>query len=758
MTFQPLAALVLAASFLGWLLPATAAADDSPPASEILQSRPDDAAAGTQLEDPPRPFEPTRDREDADRARIEALSLFGAARMAEDKGKFAEALRLYQRALRHDPDSPSILWEIVAVAERLNRKSEMIRYAARAVEVSPADPDRLAQIGEQLVERGDYEGALRLYDEIDRRFEGNRKTPSFVMLELEMGRLRFLTGKYQEAADSFAEVLRAIDNPKEYNLPPNLPEALMGERGRYMLLFGEAFLSAELPAKARDAFERAARVAPDKARDAFLSARVLMQEDEPAKAIAALDAYFESKERDQGTAPYELLAEALEKQKQGDQLIPRLEAMLAADDENAPLRFFLAEKLADDERPEEAEALLASLLDRPARSRRGLAVASSLVELLHDTHQHAKLLDLFDRQIENVAYLQSMSDAVGEVAEDLAALDGLVAEADERLADKGADGPIGSRLALAVMALDAEEYDLAGRFFESALTIEKDKERRGEIYGLWAIQDIVAERYAEASRLLRRAIDEQVAERDNPTFHYYLATSLAMEDKIDEALKVAREALAEVDDSPRVEGRLPWILYHGKRYAEAEREYRKLVAKYADDYRSDEVRSAVREARLVLSNLSVIAGDIPQAEEWLEEVLDEFPEDVGALNDLGYIWADQGKNLERALEMVRMAVDAEPENEAYLDSLGWALFRLGRYQEAIAELKKATSGDEPDPTILDHLGDAYEAVGDIAAAVDCWERAAEGLATSDDQNKLPQVKAKLAKRRPAPKSKSSDEG
>ena len=60
-------------------------------------------------------------------------------------------------------------------------------------------------------------------------------------------------------------------------------------------------------------------------------------------------------------------------------------------------------------------------------------------------------------------------------------------------------------------------------------------------------------------------------------------------------------------------------------------------------------------------------------------MLDEFPDDAGAMNDLGYLWADQDKNLQRARRMIRKAVDAEPDNAAYRDSLGWVLFRLGRY-------------------------------------------------------------------------------
>ena len=108
---------------------------------------------------------------------------------------------------------------------------------------------------------------------------------------------------------------------------------------------------------------------------------------------------------------------------------------------------------------------------------------------------------------------------------------------------------------------------------------------------------------------------------------------------------------------------------------------RAIIERFDGDYRSAELRQLVRDARLLLSNLCVRQGKIDEAEEWLEQVLDEFPDDVSAMNDLGYLWADSGKNLERAMQMIQKAVEAEPDNVAYRDSLGWVLFRLGRIAE-----------------------------------------------------------------------------
>ncbi|MDA7528086.1 tetratricopeptide repeat protein, partial [bacterium] len=95
-------------------------------------------------------------------------------------------------------------------------------------------------------------------------------------------------------------------------------------------------------------------------------------------------------------------------------------------------------------------------------------------------------------------------------------------------------------------------------------------------------------------------------------------------------------------------------------------------------------------------------------------------------NDLGYLWADQGKNLDKAQGMIEKALEAEPENPAYLDSLGWVLFKQGKFEEAAEKLTTATetkNGD--DSTIFDHLGDALQGLGKASEAKANYEKALE---------------------------------
>ena len=96
--------------------------------------------------------------------------------------------------------------------------------------------------------------------------------------------------------------------------------------------------------------------------------------------------------------------------------------------------------------------------------------------------------------------------------------------------------------------------------------------------------------------------------------------------------------------------------------------------------------------------------------------------------------------------MIRNAIAAEPANAAYLDSLGWILFRLGDYGAAVAELEKAIKEDEsPDGTILDHLGDAYAKNKQLAQARDALQRAIKSFDKKQDAEKLKATQEKLEK-------------
>ena len=136
------------------------------------------------------------------------------------------------------------------------------------------------------------------------------------------------------------------------------------------------------------------------------------------------------------------------------------------------------------------------------------------------------------------------------------------------------------------------------------------------------------------------------------------------------------------------------------------------------------------------------------------------PANAMTLNYLGYMLADKGMRLPEALMMIRKAVELEPMNGAYLDSLGWVYFKLGDYELAEQNLRQAVDRDQTDPTVHEHLGDLYEKTGRIRLAAAQWELSLAEFAKSlpvdiepgdvaKVQKKLESARVKLAKQESA---------
>jgi Tfp pilus assembly protein PilF len=161
-----------------------------------------------------------------------------------------------------------------------------------------------------------------------------------------------------------------------------------------------------------------------------------------------------------------------------------------------------------------------------------------------------------------------------------------------------------------------------------------------------------------------------------------------------------------------------WVYSHSHQWPEAIRRYGDLIKRYTKS------KEFVRRCQFALSNCYVLKGDVPTGQKILEEVLVEDPKEPSVNNDLGYLYADQGKNLERAEGMIKIALKSDPDNVAYLDSMGWVLLKLGRVEEAKTFLEKAAAAPGgADATISEHLGDCYAKMNKPDKAKDAWQKA-----------------------------------
>ncbi len=130
----------------------------------------------------------------------------------------------------------------------------------------------------------------------------------------------------------------------------------------------------------------------------------------------------------------------------------------------------------------------------------------------------------------------------------------------------------------------------------------------------------------------------------------------------------------------------------------------------------------------------------PKAEADLKHALELFPDQPHVLNYLGYSWIDQGLNLDEGMRMIKRAVEQRADDGYIVDSLGWAYYRTGNYEDAVKELDRAVELKPEDPTINDHLGDAYWKAGRVLEARFQWAHARD---LNPDPEDLVKIEAKI---------------
>src|ERR1700694_1315623 len=129
-----------------------------------------------------------------------------------------------------------------------------------------------------------------------------------------------------------------------------------------------------------------------------------------------------------------------------------------------------------------------------------------------------------------------------------------------------------------------------------------------------------------------------------------------------------------------------------------------------------------------------------KAEADMRKALDLQPEQPHVLNYLGYSWIDQGINLDEGMKMIKRAVDQRPDDGYIVDSLGWAYYRIGNFEDAVKNLERAIDLKPEDPTINDHLGDAYWRIGRTPEAKFQWAHPRD---LKPEPEELPKIEAKI---------------
>jgi len=693
--------------------------------------------------------------------RLHAITLFAQGRREYGQRNYESALHKYQRAWRYDTSVMSITNELIPLAVRLGKNQVAAQYAEMALEMDNLDAQSLDRIANTLEKNDKHAAAIKAYMKKFATVMEDTRDGSYLIHHVKIGQLAFKAGDLKGAAAAFDIVQHGLDNPANYQLNNVQRQQIEGRDGAIFLVMGECYLQTEQFNKAHAALTTANTKTPNEPRFAMGMAKLAFAKHEHTACIEQLKHFFDTRQIPDDTSAYDMLIQVNrlrhdDQAKADEASIMTLQMLLPDQIKNHPLSFTLAKLMTEYPRyhengleiyrqflPKQPSPKLYphafdALLKKPTKQAVAKdAQALELVWILANFYARERnfqslgeeSIKRLGKQTKLLARMQAVTTAYAE--------NGAIPNGTP-LALKAFPGHSAAALALVHMSLG--EWEQAKTFIQLAMKAAPNQ--TSQFYETWGIQSYLAGRTAEASTIFEQAIASP-AVQPKTVFHYFQAgVALALEDQ-PTALKSAQLASEQGKSNPRLLSRYPWVLYRTGNYQKADQLYSELVLKFQNQTSNPAVNEVVQEAMIILSNICIHLEKDEAAVEWLEKVLDSNPQHIGALNDLGYLWAEQNQHLQRATVMLETAVHAQPENQAYRDSLGWVYYRLGDFKRAQIELEKAAAGKETDGVILDHLGDTYLQLQNKTKARQLWKDAIKAFDPQRDAQKIKATQHKL---------------
>ncbi|MFL5341466.1 MAG: tetratricopeptide repeat protein, partial [Gemmataceae bacterium] len=469
----------------------------------------------------------------------------------------------------------------------------------------------------------------------------------------------------------------------------------------------------------------------------------------PAEGLPHITAYL--KLRPQSVDPYRLYVTLLRAAGQGNDAPARLAECAHRDKGNAALQLFLAELYTDTNNFSEALKTYDALLAEAPR----VEYYRGLLRLCLKFRQMEQVLTRLDDHLkaaEEGAQKEEARDLANRHAralyaalkENSAALRSLLMPTtlDELLRQVSVKQNFNYRTfdKIASLAAQSQELEAAEELFRAALLRARWPGLKASIDGPLIDVLLARRKYSDVIELCEQRL-QRPEQLNQFMYTYYMALAQKPAAGPHPALDTIEQAarLAQNDDMRLLARaqKVEILLWH-RETADAVKEAEKLRPDFP-------LPKHARRVRLILAQTYGAARDHAKAEQQLRILLETDPNDAQANNDLGYQLADQGRNLDEAERLVRHALevdrlerqrgaadedaDDDPlvgENAAYLDSLGWVLFRRGKLAEARDWLEKSAAlpGGKDDPTVWDHLGDVHFRLGDSPRAKAAWTKAA----------------------------------
>jgi tetratricopeptide (TPR) repeat protein len=318
---------------------------------------------------------------------------------------------------------------------------------------------------------------------------------------------------------------------------------------------------------------------------------------------------------------------------------------------------------------------------------------------------------------------QAVIDEIGPV----------VTEARARPADRSFDiGLLLPHVGFAHQELG--QHDKAIAAFEDAHRLSpKDP----AVAGYLIQANIAAKRFASAVEVARTALAEHPGDLRLTRLH---AQALRQSGKPDQGVAVMEDALKKHDDDPAAYIALAQLYSDVDRGAQAVKILRDAQAKFPDD------NTIVFELGAVYDKQK----KFPDAEAAFKELLSRDADNAPALNYLGYMLAERGERLEESVDLLKKALQIDPGNGSYLDSLGWAYFKADKLDLAEDNLRQAADQLRTNSVIQDHYGEVLFRLGRYDEAIVAWTRALSGdgdsINRADIDKKIRNAKQKIGKR------------
>jgi len=580
------------------------------------------------------------------------------------------AVSEYKQAIAADPESLFLRVELAELYSLSGHTAEAIQEAEAVLKVDP-----------------DYPDAHRLLSRI------------------YYHRLESTQGEHGVPKEDLAKAIEQLE--AVVRVTPNDTDSL--------LLLGHLYRVNSQPQKAEEVFHKVLQTDPESKVGLANLAELYIQQNNFDQAIEALSKIPES---DMDSRLFHMLGYSYSQTQKFDKAIETYEKALAQDPDNSDLRRYYADALLNAGKNDAAREQLEKVLKSEPEdglSYKRLAMINREQGRFDEARQELEKAKALSPDDVEIPYQQALLEStVGNNDKAVEILQGLVKQSERPGAQYTVPEANNRALFLERLGLvyrDQEKFSQAMDTFK-------------QIQALGALQGPRAEMLIIETLRLEHQPDKAMAEAEaavkaypkNQDLAIERATMLGERGHVDEAVTQLQAFLANRPIDRGIYIPIAQIYLQAKRFDDAE----KAIQKALDLSQTPEDQEFVL---FVQGSIFERQKKYDQAEETFKKVLSVDPLNASASNYLGYMLADRGVRLEESVKYIQKALELEPNNGAYLDSLGWAYFKMRRYDLAETPLEKAAHLIQNDPTIHEHLGNLYLRMGKTAMAQEEWQRA-----------------------------------